>query len=141
MLLVAEVLRDRQRGQRHPPARPRRLVHLSIDKHRTREHARALHVGQEFMTLAGALADSGKDGDALVLLNHGVDELHHQYSLSDASTAEHRGLAALGERREKVDHLDPSLEDCGGRGLILKRRRWIVDSSIGWQGRPAVRSE
>jgi len=141
MLLVAEVFRDRQRGQRHTPARPRRLVHLSIDKHRTREHAGALHFGQELMALAGALADPGKDGDALVLLNHRMDELHHQNSLSDTSTAEHRSLAALCEGREKIYHLDASLEDRRGRGLILKRRRWIVDTTsrgIGWQGRPAV---
>ena len=141
MLLVAEVFRDRQRGQRHPPARPRRLVHLPIDQHRAREHARALHVGEELMALAGTLADAGEDGDALVLLDHGVDQFHHQYGLADTGSAEHRGLAAMGEWREKIDHLDAGFERRGGRGLILECRRWIVDAAarrVGWERRPAI---
>ena len=141
MLLVAEILGDRQRGQRHPPARARRFVHLPIDKYRAREHARALHVGQELMAFAGALPDPREDRDPLVFLDHGVDQLHDEHGLADAGAAEHRGLAALGEWREKVDHLDAGLEHRGGRGLILERRRRIVDAasrSIGWQGRSAV---
>jgi hypothetical protein len=93
------------------------------------------------MALAGPLADTGENGDALVLLDRGVDQLHHQYRLADAGAAEHRGLAALGERREKIDYLDAGLKHRSGRGLIFERRRWIVDTAsrgIGWEHRPAV---
>ena len=93
------------------------------------------------MALAGALSDSGKDRDALVFLDHGVDQLHDEHGLADASAAEHRSLAALGERREQVDHLDAGLEHRAGRDLFLERRRRIVDTAtwgIGWQGRTAV---
>ena len=114
MLLVAKILGDRQRGQRHPPACAGRLVHLPVDEHRAREHARALHVGQQLMALAGALSDAGEDRDALVFLDHGVDQLHDEHGLADAGATEHRGLAALGKRREQVDHLDAGLEHRAG---------------------------
>ena len=141
MLLVAEILGDRQRGQRHPPACARRLVHLPIDEHRAREHARALHVGQQLVAFAGALADTREDRDALVFLDHGVDQLHHEHGLADAGAAEHRSLAALGQRREQVDHLDAGLEYRAGRGLFLERWRRIVDTAHGVSdGRAGPRS-
>ena len=73
------------------------------------------------MAFAGALAHAGEDGDALVFLDHGMDQLHHQHGLADAGAAEHGGFAALGERREKIDHLDAGLENRGGRRLLLER--------------------
>ncbi len=123
MLLVAEIFGDGQRGQRHPPARAGRLVHLAVDQHRARQHAGALHVGQQFVAFAGPLADAGEHRDALVFLDHGVDQFHHQHGLADAGAAEHRRLAALRQRRQQVDHLDAGLEHRGRRGLVLERRR------------------
>ena len=93
------------------------------------------------MAFAGALPDPGEDRDPLVFLDHGVDQLHDQHGLADAGAAEHRGLAALGERREKIDHLDAGLEHRGGRGLLFERWRRIVDAAsrrIGRQGGSAV---
>ena len=93
------------------------------------------------MPLARPLADAGEHGDALVALDHGVDQLHHQHGLADARAAEHRGLAALRERREQVDHLDAGGEQFGRPGLGRERRRLAVDRParrIGRQRRPAV---
>ena len=138
VLLVAEIFGDGQRGQRHPPARAGRLVHLAIDQHGAREHAGALHVGQQLMAFAGAFADAGEDRDALVFLDHGVDQFHDQHGLADAGAAEHRRLAALRQRGEQIDHLDAGLEHLGGRGFVLQRRRRLVDAAprrIGGQRR------
>ncbi len=127
VLLIAEIFGNRQRGQRRPPARAGRLVHLAIDQHGARQNAGALHFGQQFMALARPLADAGKDRDAFVFLDHGADQLHHQNRLADARAAEHRGLAALRHRRQQVDHLDAGLEHLGGPGLVAQRRRAGVD--------------
>ena len=110
MLLIAEIFGDGQGGERHAPAGARRLVHLAVDEHRMGEHARSLHVGQQFVAFARALADAGEYGNALIFLDHGMDELHHQHGLADARAAEHRRLAALRERRQQIDHLDAGLE-------------------------------
>ena len=127
MLLVAKIFGDGQGGERHAPARARRLVHLAVDQHGMRQHARALHVGQHFVPLARALADAGEHGNALVFLDHGMDQFHHQHGLADARAAEHRGLAALRERRQQIDHLDAGLEHRHRRGLVLEsgRRAWM----------------
>ena len=129
MLLVAKILRDRQRRQRSAPARARRLVHLSVDEHRPREHAGALHFGQEFVTFARALTDAGENRDSFVFLDHRMDQLHHQHGLADAGAAEHRGLAALGERREQIDHLDAGLEHIRRRRLAHQSGRRIMDAA------------
>ena len=93
------------------------------------QHARPLHLGQKLVAFPRPLADAGKDRDALVLLDHGVDQLHHQHGLADAGTAEHRGLAAGGERREEVDDLDAGLEQAAaGRAGLQQRRRRVVDA-------------
>ena len=65
-LLVAEILRDRQRGQPDAPARSRRLVHLAVDEHAAVEHAGSPHFGEQLVAFTRALADAGKDGNALV---------------------------------------------------------------------------
>ena len=85
------------------------------------------HLEQHFVAFARALADSGEHRDALVALDHRVNELHHQHSLADAGAAEHCPLAALRERREEVDHLDASGEELRHAALGRERRRLAVD--------------
>ena len=51
-----------------------------------------------------------------------MNELHHQHRLADPGAAEHRGLAALRQRREKIDHLDASGEQLGRASL--RRECW-----------------
>jgi hypothetical protein len=129
MLLVAEIFGDRQRGQRHAPARTGRLVHLTIYEHGALEHARVLHVGEQLMPLARSLADTCKHRDALVFLDHRMDQLHHEHGLTDASAAEHRPLAALCERGKQIDHLYAGLEDHRRCSLVAERRRSVVDAA------------
>ena len=126
-LLVAEVLRHRQAGQRDAHARAGRLVHLPEHEHRLVEHARFLHLEPQVVALAGALADAAERRQAAVLLGEVVDQLLDDHGLADAGAAEQADLAALGVRREQVDHLDPGLEHLGGRGQRLDRRRVAVD--------------
>ena len=121
--LVAEIFRDRQRGQSDAPARSGRLVHLPVDQNAAIKHAGALHFDEKFMALAGALADTGEDGNALIAFDHRMDELHNYDCLADPGAAEHRGLAALRKRSEEVDDLDASFEYGGGRATFFKRRR------------------
>jgi hypothetical protein len=47
-----------------------------------------------------------------------MDELHHHDGLADSRASEHRRFTPLGERREKIDHLNACLE-CGGRGTVV----------------------
>ena len=100
-----------------------------------------MHVGQKFVALAGTLADTCEDRDPLVFLDHRMDQFHDQHGLADPRAAEHCGLAAAGERRQQINHLDAGFEDCAGGRFVFKRRRWIVDTptrGIGRQGRAAV---
>ena len=127
VLLVAEILGDGERAERHPPARARRLVHLAVHQHGAGQHAGPRMSVQQFVPLARALADAGEHRDALVVRHHRVDQFHHQHGLADAGAAEHRRLAALGERHQQVDHLDPGLEHRAGAGLRGERRRAAVD--------------
>ncbi|OIQ83554.1 hypothetical protein GALL_346560 [mine drainage metagenome] len=79
------------------------------------------------MSLAGPLPDPREHGDALVFLDHGVDQFHDQHGLAHAGAAEHRSLAALRKRCQQVDHLDARLEHFSGRGFIHQRRRRLMD--------------
>jgi hypothetical protein len=92
-------------------------------------------------TFPATLAHTGKHGDALVALDHRMDQLHHEDRLADPGTAEHRGLAALRERCQQVDHLDAGREDLGGRALRSERWRHAVNRAAGHavgKGRAAV---
>jgi len=82
-----------RRAQR-PPARTGGFVHLAEDQHAVGQHARVAHVLQQFLALAAALADAGEDREALVLLGHHMDQLHHRHGLADAGAAEHDGATA-----------------------------------------------
>ena len=99
-LLVAEILGNRQRGKPDPPARAGRLVHLAVHQHAAVEHAGSPHLGEQLVTFTGTLANAGKDGDALIAFDHGVDQFHDHDGLADAGAAEHGRLAALRQRRE-----------------------------------------
>ena len=134
-LLVAEILRNRQRGQPDPPARAGRLVHLAVDQHAAVEHAGSPHLGEELVAFAGALANTGKDGNALVAFDHRMDELHDHDGLADTGAAEHGRLAALRERSEKIDDLDAGFEYRGGRTAVSERRRRAVDGRTRHVGR------
>ncbi len=51
MGFIAEMLGYRERGQARPPTRTGRLVHLTENKRRARQHARLLEFGQIFHDL------------------------------------------------------------------------------------------
>jgi hypothetical protein len=106
------------------------------------------------VTFARTFANAGKDRDAVIALHHRVDEFHYHDRLADARAAEHRRFAALGERREEVDHLDAGLEHCRrwtaigqrwGRSVdrrarhILRQRRATVADIAGHIEQPAQR--
>ena len=126
-LLVAEVLRHREAGQRDAHARAGRLVHLAEHEHRLVDDARLGHLQPEVVALARALADAAEGGQAAVLLGEVVDELLDDHRLADAGAAEQADLAALGVGREQVDDLDAGLEHLGRRGEVLDGRRGAVD--------------
>ena len=56
-----------------------------------------------------------------------VDEFHDDDGLADAGTAEHAALAALEQRADQVDHLDPGHENLGIDRLLDQRRGRAVD--------------
>ena len=126
-LLVAEVLRHRQAGQRDAHARAGRLVHLAEDEHRLVDDARLLHLEPEVVALAGALAHAAEGRQAAVLLGEVVDELLDDDRLADAGAAEQADLAALGVGREQVDDLDAGLEHLRRRRQVGRRRGGPVD--------------
>src|SRR5208282_5858477 len=70
-----------------------------------------------------ALADTGEHRDAFVALDHGMDKLHYEHCLANPGAAKHRGLAALRQRRQEVDHLDAGREDFRRTALGGERRR------------------
>ena len=97
-LLIAEVLRHRQAGQRHAHAGSGRLVHLAEDEHRLVDDARLLHLEPEVVALTRALADAAERRQTAVLLGEVVDQLLDDDGLADAGAAEQADLAALGVR-------------------------------------------
>ncbi len=118
-LLVTEVLRHRQAGQRDAHARARGLVHLAEDEHRLVQDARLLHLEPEVVALARALAHAAERRQAAVLLGEVVDQLLDDDRLAHAGAAEQADLAAARVGREQVDDLDPGLEHLGRRGERL----------------------
>ena len=136
LALVAEVLGDREAGERDAGAGARRLVHLAVDERAFGALAAALlvhagldHLVIEVVALAGALADAGEHRIAAMRLRDVVDELHDEHGLADAGAAEQADLAAAGVRGEQVDDLDAGDEDLRfGRLLGIGRRR-LVDGA------------
>ena len=140
LALVAEVLRHGQARQCHAHAGSRRLVHLAVDQRGLGEHAALLHFIVEVVSLAGSLANAGEHGKSAVLLGDVVDQLHDQYSLANARTAEQADLAALGVGRDQVDDLDARLQDLRGALLLVVGGCGAMDGPLGRaiRGRKAV---
>ena len=134
---VAEIFREGDGGERDAEARAGGLVHLAEDHGRLVQdgHLLALrvlelgllHFEPEVVAFAGALADAAEDGDAAVLGGDVADELLHEHRLAHAGSAEESDLAALRKRAEKVDDLEPCLENPGRRLLVHERRGRAVD--------------
>ena len=124
---VAEVLGHRQAGQADPLAGAGRLVHLAEHERGLGDDARLGHLVDEVVALAAALADAGEHGHAGVLLGDVPDQLLDDDRLADAGPAEDADLAALLERADQVDDLEPGLEDLDLGRLLVERRRVAVD--------------
>jgi hypothetical protein len=127
VLDVAEVLRHRQRRQRHPEAGARRLVHLAVDQRGLLDDAGLGHLLDQRVALAGALTDAGEHRHTAEVLGDAVDHLLDQHRLAHAGTAEQADLAAQHVRRQQVDDLDAGLEHLGLRLELVERRRPRVD--------------
>ena len=125
--LVAEVLGHRDAGLRDAEAHARRLVHLTEDERRLREHARLFHFHPQVVAFARALADAGEDREALVHVGDVADQLLNEHRLADAGAAEETDLAAARVRRHQIDDFDARLENARRRILILELRRRPVD--------------
>ena len=130
MLLVAEVLGHGQAGQADPLAGAGRLVHLAEDEGGLGDDARFGHLVDEVVALAAALADAGEDRHAGVLLGDVPDQLLDDDRLADAGTTEDADLAALLERADQVDDLEPGLEDLDLGRLLVEGRRVAVDRQV-----------
>ena len=91
-----------------------------------------LHFDPEVVPLAGPLADAGEDRVAAVLHGHVVDELLDDDRLAHARAAEEADLAALEERLDEVDDLDPGLEHLEPGALLVEawaaRGGWDISS-------------
>ena len=133
---VAEVLGQRQAGQRDAGAGTRRLVHLAINQRHLGALGRALaqldhagidHLVVQVVAFAGPLADAGKDGHAAMAFGDVVDQFLNQHRLAHAGAAEQADLAALQIRAEQVHHLDAGHQDLGRGRLILERGGGTVD--------------
>jgi peptide chain release factor 1 len=85
LLHVAEVLRHRQRRQRDPQARARRLVHLAEHQCGLADDLGLGHLGDEVVALTGALADAGEHRHAVVVARDAGDHLLDQHGLADAA--------------------------------------------------------
>jgi len=118
VLLVAEVLGDREAGKRDAQAGARGLVHLTIDQGDLRraqvllvDDAGLRHLVVQVVALARPLADAREHGHATVQLRDVVDELHDDHGLADAGAAERTDLASLQERTDEIDDLDSGRQD------------------------------
>ena len=125
--LVAKIFGNGQRRQRHAPACARRFVHLAIDEHGALKNAGIAHVEQHLVAFARALANPGKHRDALVPLDHGMDQLHDQHGFANSGAAEHCRLAALRQWRQEVDDLDAGREQLCRTALSCQWRRAAMD--------------
>ena len=125
--LIAEVFGLRHGGQSNPQASARRFIHLAKDHHGAVDHARLAHFIPQVITLATALAHTGKYRVAMVELGDVVDQFLDDDCLAHASTTKDRRLTAFGERCDQVDHLDAGLEDLRRGGLLCQRGRRSMD--------------
>ncbi len=128
---VAEVLGHGQAGQRHAHTIARRLVHLAVDQRDLVEHAAFFHLVIEVVAFTGPLPDAGEHRETRVRHRDVADQLHQGHGLADTGAAEQADLAALGDRHDQVDHLDPGFENFHRGGLVGIRRRLAVNRHVG----------
>ena len=86
----------------------------------------------EVVTLARALADTGKYRIAAVRLGDVVDQFHDQHRLSNPGPAEQANLAALGVRCEQIDNLDARDQNLRLGRLLSVGGRILMDSALGF---------
>ena len=122
VLVVAEILGHRQRGEADPEPAARRLIHLAEDHHHVWQHAGFPHVVIELLTFAASLADATEDAHALLVPDHVVDHLGEQDRLAYSGPAEQSRLAAALQRHEHIDNLDSRLKNLRLRGTAHQRR-------------------
>lgn len=105
-----------------------------------RDNTSLNHLVVQIVTLAGALADSGKHRVTTMGLGHVVDQLHDQHSLADSGTAEQANLASLGVGGQQVDDLDSGDEDLLLDAHVDELGRLGVDGGtlVGVDGAPLV---
>ena len=70
------------------------------------------------VALARALADAGEHRITAVRLGDVIDQFHDQHGLADTGAAEQADLAALGIRREQINHLDACRQNLRFRRLL-----------------------
>lgn len=102
MIVIPEVLSDRQRSVCDPESRTRRLVHLPEDEHRILQQALLLHLQVDFVCLPGSFADTGKHRNAPLVRDGSLHQLHHEHGLADARPAEEPEFATPGHRDEEI---------------------------------------
>src|SRR5262249_52259408 len=91
-----------------------------------------LHFQPKVVPFAGALADAGEDGEALIDLGDTGDEFGEDDRLAQPGPAEKAGFATADERGQQVDDLDAGLEDFG-----LRRERFKL-WRLGMYGAPVL---
>src|SRR5215471_7805939 len=111
---------DRKRREPNPPARTGRLVHLAEDQRGAFEHAGLPELEQQLVPLARTLANTGEHRDTRVTLDCCADQLHDQHRLADPGAAEHRGLAARDQRRQKINNLDTGVKYLARTALAVE---------------------
>src|SRR5262249_51986984 len=97
ILLIAEVLGDRETREADAESRARRLVHLAIDQRDLIENPRFLELEVQVVPFARALAHTAEHRAAAVALGDVVDQLLDDDRLADARAAEESDLTALHE--------------------------------------------
>ena len=111
MLIVAEVLRHRQRRLADAKAAAGRLVHLTEHHHHVLEHAGGLHVAVQLFAFTAALADPAENADALPMADHVVNHFGEEHCLAHAGSAKQARLSAALQRHQDIDGFDAGLED------------------------------
>ncbi|MPM14022.1 hypothetical protein SDC9_60382 [bioreactor metagenome] len=135
LAFVTERLSHGQAGQRHAQTVSWGLIHLTVN-HGNLGLAQVLlvhnasvgHFVIEVVAFTGTLTHTSEHRQTAVGLGDVVDELHHVHGLAHAGTTEQTHLAALGERRDQVDHLDAGFQQ------FLRGRQFVVCRSLAVDG-------
>ena len=84
------------------------------------------HLAEQVVTLAGTLAHTGEDREAVVALGDVVDKFHDEDGLAHSGASEETDLAALDVGLEQVDDLDAGVEHLLGGSQVLELGRLAV---------------